>query len=486
MRAYLPEPPAPSAIPPARTRRAVQLSAAPLSSAPDPTSPLAPQGPARATPEARPRRILGATALLVLGRLWSSACALLALVVLARTLEGDDFGRFTFYVALFVLLDTLADLGTGAVAVQRTAAAPAELPEVVAGARRIRLAAGAVGAALVGGGAWVLGEPGAGWILLATLYPLSHALELEATVFKNRIAWGVPVAVRVAASSAALLLVLAAVARGVRDPALLLLCQVGGHGLGNLTLFLAARPHLPRRALGAIPWRPLLAAALPLGLAGLCQRGYFYLDNLFVRALEGEVALGHYNVGVRVLSYTVMGAVYASLAALPWLARCHARGQLGAAARDLTQALLALGGLAAGLLWPWTSTLLGLFGPGFEAASTSLRWLLGAAVAIHAGAGLLTAVLAAGRARAVLAIAAAGLGLNALANALLVPAHGIEGAAMATLATELAVASLAAYALTRQQRGALGGRAWAWLGAPALFVPAYLVSSRLGLEGLLG
>ena len=39
-------------------------------------------------------------------------------------------------------------------------------------------------------------EPGRVWIVLAALYPLTHTLELTATVFKNRIAWGLPVAVR--------------------------------------------------------------------------------------------------------------------------------------------------------------------------------------------------------------------------------------------------------------------------------------------------
>jgi len=44
--------------------------------------------------------------------------------------------------------------------------------------------------------------------------------------------------------------------------------------------------------------------------------------------------------------------------------------------------LFALAGFGAGLLWPWTDKLLALFGPGFDAAGPSLRWLLCATTTI--------------------------------------------------------------------------------------------------------
>ena len=430
-----------------------------------------------------PRRVWGGTGLLVLGRLWGSLCTFAVLFALAHELPDAAFGRYTFYLALFALLDSLADLGTGAVAVQRTSSAPGAIPEVLAAARRIRVGAGLLGTAVVGGGALLLGEEGALWIALATLYPVTHALELSATVFKNRIAWGVPVAVRVFASTLALVIVLSMAYSGVHDPALLLLGQVAGHSTANLALHLAARSHLPARRAVSVAVRPLLHAALPLGLAGLCQQAYFYLDNLFVRAIEGEVPLGHYNVGVRILSYTIMVAVYASLASLPWLSRRHAEGRLAEASAALVQPLFALAGLGAGLLMPWTELLLSFFGEGFEAAGPSLRWLLGATTIIYAGSGLMTAVVATGRTRAMLGIAAAGLALNVAGNAVLVPARGIEGAAIATLATELLVALLAAWALHRDGvRVLAAGRRWTWLGGPALLALGWWLSSYLPLD----
>jgi O-antigen/teichoic acid export membrane protein len=428
------------------------------------------------------RRVWKSTGLLVLGRLWGSACTLTILFVLAHHLEPAGFGRFTFYLAAFALLDSLTDLGTGSLAVQRTADDTRAVGPVLATARRIRFCAGLACAFAVGGAAFAFDEPGAVWIALASLYPLTHTLELSATVFRNRIAWGVPVAVRATASTIGLLGVLLAFSRGVEEPALFLLAVAAGSASANFALHVAARPHLPRERGRAGPWRSFLAAALPLGVAGLCKQAYFYVDNLFVRALAGPVALGHYNVGVRVMSYGIAVAVYASLAALPWLTREHSAGRLGPSLTRLMQPLLAIAGLGVGLCLPWTEELLSLFGPGFGAGGDSLRWLLFAGALVYPGSCLLTAVVATGATRAVLAISLAALGLNLAGNALLVGPLGIDGAAIATLATELTVAVGALFALLRSGvRGMAGEHSWRWLAGPLLGAASAWASAGLPL-----
>ena len=133
--------------------------------------------------------------------------------------------------------------------------------------------------------------------------------------------------------------------------------------------------------------------------------------------------------------------------------------------------MFALAGLATGLLWPFCEPLLSLFGEPFTAATTSLRWLLLATLAVYLGAPFVTAVVATGRTTAVLSISALGLVVNLVGNSLLVPRLGMEGAAIATLATELTVAASALFVLVRL--GArLGERAllWRWIGGPAGFM----------------
>ncbi|MBL8860146.1 MAG: oligosaccharide flippase family protein [Planctomycetes bacterium] len=435
-----------------------------------------------ASPSVVPRRVWGGTTLLILGRLFGSACTFVSLYVLAHHLEGEDFGRYTFYLAVFVLLDSLTDFGTGQLAVQRTAHDADAVPEVLAATRRIRLGLGAIGFVLAGGGAVLFGEPGAWWILLASLYPMTHVYELSNTVFRNRIAWSVPVAVRAIGSFTSLAFVLVLVQLGDREPAHMLLATALGSTLANGLLHLACRRHLPQRRPTSVPWGEMLRAALPLGIASLCQQAYFYVDNLFVRAWCDEEDLGHYNIAVRVLSVLIMGALYATQAAMPWLVREHHAGRLGEAVAKLSQPLFALAGLGCGLLAPWSEPILSIFGARFETAGPSLRWLLGATTTIYAGAAVMTALVAAGRMRSILAIAAIALGVNVIGNFMLVPTRGIEGAALATFATELTVVLGGLIVLERAGIHVLrGARAWAWLGGPLGFAAAWWISSQLPL-----
>lgn len=425
-----------------------------------------------------PRRVWRGTTFLVLGRVFGSACTFAQLWLLAHHLDPAAFGRYTFYLAVFVFLDALVDFGTGHVAVQRTAADESRMPEVLAGARRVRLVSGILGVVLVGGGAIWMQEPAAGWILVASLYPVTHVAELSTVVLRNRISWGIPVALRAIAATTSLAFVLALRSTGDAEPAHYLCAVAAGSALANGLLYWACSRHLPKRAAEHVPWASILAAAAPIGFASLCQQAYFYADNLFVRAMRGEAELGAYNVGVRILSVAIMVALYASQAAFPWLAREHAAGRLGEAVARLGQPLFAAASLVAGLAAPWAAQLLALFGTHVAMAADSLRWLFGAVAVIHAGAVLTTALVAAGRGRSMLGVALLGLALNLAANALLIPRFGLEGAGIATLATELAVAISAAFVLARGGARA-AWRAWGWLAGPLAFAVGIAISAAI-------
>jgi O-antigen/teichoic acid export membrane protein len=429
-----------------------------------------------------PRRVWSGTALQVLGRFFGAACTLGILYLTAESLVPAAFGRFTFYLAVFAWLDSLANLGTGPVAVQRTAGHPERVAPVLAAARRIRLGAASLGVLLVGGGALLAREPGAGWIVLATLYPLTHALELSLRPFRHRISWGVPVLIRAASHAVSFALVALCYAAGRHQPALYLVAVALGSATGNVLMHLAARRHLPRpppSGRPVVPERGLLNAALPLGISAMCAQTYFYVDNLFVRALVGEEELGHYNVAVRFMSWTIMLAQYVTYTALPWLTQRHLAGALGPAIGRLGPPLMALAGLGCGLLVPWTGEMLEVFQPGFGAAGPSLQWLFAATVAIYAGAMFATAVVATGNMLAMLWIAAAGVVVNAAGNAFAVPLMGIEGAGMVTFLTEVFVALASAAVLRRG--GVRPGPVWRWLGGPVLFGVGAWLSSLLPL-----
>ncbi|MCE9596041.1 MAG: lipopolysaccharide biosynthesis protein [Planctomycetes bacterium] len=424
-----------------------------------------------------PRGVWSGTALQVVGRVWSASCTLGTFALLAHWLEPAAFGRFTFYLAVFAWLDSLANLGTGEVAVQRTATDPEAIHAVLAAGRRIRVLAGLLGVVLVGGWALLEGESGAVWILLASFYPVTHALELGAVVFRNRISWRVPVMMRSAASTMSFVFVLALRLAEVREPALYVLGVAAGSTIANVLLHFAAKRALPPLLDAPPPAPNFFRDALPLGLSALCSQMYFYIDNVFVRVFVGETELGHYNVAVRFMSLSIMIAQYVTLAALPWLMRCHAEGRLAEALGNLGPKTFAAAGAMAGLCWPWTYEILELFHPGTGAASASFRWLLGASTAIYAGSLFVTAVVATGSNRSKFAITAFALALNLGANFYAVPRFGITGAGCTTFVTESVVAIGALIALHRAGVRVLSSRAWIWLGGPLAFALAAAASS---------
>jgi O-antigen/teichoic acid export membrane protein len=428
-----------------------------------------------------PRRVWGATLLAALARQWSALCGVAALLVLARALALADFGRFTFYLAVFAVLDTWVDCGTSSAIVQLGAGDERRFAGALAAGRRVRLAAALSGAALLVIGAALGGERELGWVCLAAPALLARVPETAALVFQRELEWGRPLLLRALGASTRL----GALSALATFPGLgfgpFLAVHAWSLALGQLALARLARPQLPPRS---PPLAGLFAQAWPLAALGLVQQAYFWADNAFVRASAGAAELGRYNAAVRAFQWLAFFAAFATTAALPWLAR-RARegmGALGEAAIRLAQPLFAGACALCGALLPWRELALErAFGVEFRAAAPSLAWLLGALVLVGPGAAFLTAVIAAGRTRAALRVALLALAVNLGANALLVPRFGAEGAAGATLLTEGCVTLASAYALTRLGASPRG-RALAWLFGPLAFAAALLASRALCAE----
>jgi len=381
---------------------------------------------------------------LFVGRQWGAVCSAFTIALLARELPLAEFGRYTFYLAVFAFVDVIVDFGSGTAVLQKGAHSDPAFAASLAQARRMRLGF-AILAVLLLGCVITSFEGPAPWLLVASLYPLARPLETSSLVFQRAIAHGRPVGIRSLIATLRACSILLIVHAGHREAQVLLFTycawSVACHGL----LFVAARPYLPGIAPSRdVPLRGFLALALPLGIGALLQQAYFYTDNLFVRSLLGVEELGRYNAGARIFSWIALVAAYTTTAALPWMVRRHEEGRLLDATRRLARPLV-LGGLAACVLpFAFPQALLELvFGPGFAGAAGPLRWLLAGAICVFAGAPYLTALVASGRSWSVAGITAAGLLVNAIGNRMWIPSEGplggIEGAAVATFASEALV-----------------------------------------------
>jgi O-antigen/teichoic acid export membrane protein len=422
-------------------------------------------------PGARPpRRLWVATGWQLAARVASAGCTLVALALLARELSGASFGRVTFYLAAFLALESLVDLGTGAAVMRRSAADAAALPGLLASGRRLRTATASLAFAAFATAPALAGEPDALWIALAATYYFSWPLELSPIVLKNELSYGNVSAARVLAALLRLLGVALLLACGVEDAGPHLVAMTASAAVANVWIHQRSRPHLPRPAAPVEPARGLLRDAWPLGAAALCQQAYFHVDNLFVRDALGVEAVGRYGACVRLMGFSILGAQYVAASALPWLVRRAPHGGLArAAVRLAVPAVLVAApfyGLVAGRA---EDVLVLVYGADFASAAPVLVWLLGAGLAVHVGALLHTALVASGARRAALAVGAGALLLNVAANAWAVPRHGLVGAAATTLATELFVALASLACLARVDEGARSSRLALVALAPVLF-----------------
>ena len=204
--------------------------------------------------------------------------------------------------------------------------------------------------------------------------------------------------------------------------------------------------------------RALLTGGAPLALSAFLALAYQHADKLMTTRFIGDTAQTGYLTAafiiifgvVELLNTTVLTATY------PLMARAHGQGEaLGFMVEKLAFFTLVIGlALALGVTL-FAPALIGpLFGASYAPTADALRVLIWYAAANMAGNIFAQALIAQDRGRLLLGVRAAGLTLNIILNALLIPRIGIVGAALASLGAEL----LTLAALT----AAFHAEGWSW------------------------
>jgi O-antigen/teichoic acid export membrane protein len=199
----------------------------------------------------------------------------------------------------------------------------------------------------------------------------------------------------------------------------------------------------PRRDTRA--WnRSGLTLALNAGLAVLGQR----IDLILVGALLGASSAGVYGLAVAAASVAALPFVALALPLSPLVAEFHARGEDARLARTITVSTrwtLGVTLIAAAALAAAGPLGLPLVGHAFAAGSGPLALLCLAAIVNSAFAANGLVLLMAGLERLAAMATAAGALSCALLAALLIPATGLRGAAVAVVASTLVSNTLASY-----------------------------------------
>ena len=373
--------------------------------------------------------------------------AMVMLLLIARLLGAEDFGRYAALMAWLALFQVAAEFGQEPVLVRLLAQErPAEAAALVQGALAMRIAlATAVGLLLASIGGLVLPTIGRAPLVLAAAGLIAGSGLALRALFRtaHRLEWLCVTAIANLGAFAGVLIATRALGLGVAG-------AVGAWAAGQLAASLAAG----RLAAALVAPRPRWcgrAAALlarsgwALALNGFLLTVTLRVGQLIVLRSEGPAAVGYLAAGSRLAEAFALIPESLMLVLLPVLsatdrdARETQRMISAQAVRYL--ALLALAAIIAVSITAPT-LLRVLFGPAYVAGTPALRILAWLALLAASGSVFTNLLIARRLERLLLALNASGSALTLGLSLLLVPRMGFVGAAAATL-----LASVAAQAI---------------------------------------
>jgi O-antigen/teichoic acid export membrane protein len=454
------------------------------------------------------RRIARNTAVQFVGEAVSKVASIAFYIVMARALGVSGFGEFNLALSIALLCTVFAGFGLDAILTTETSRKPEQLREVFWNAIAAKAAFGAIGIVV----ALVIAELGGYRVelnLAVGLLAVAAVVELIAkTLYATFQAFD---DMRPVATSLALQRIATAaigipvmVLGGGLLPVCIVYLATALLACGYAAWVLRRGIGLPRVWLSADSARALVRRSLPIGIATIFGAVLFRVDATMLGLIKSDDAVGIYSAAYRLLEGTLFVSYAFTAAALPTLSRLT-RTSVPPIAEASTLAMKAIfaGLLPIGMVFalfaePIVNT---VYGSDFDAASTSLR-LLGGAAALY-GISYLSGYILVAQERANLIpwLIGAVTIENIALNFLLIPSHSYDGAAAATTISEatLAASSLA-FVVATVGRLALGrialgpaagalamgavvlgaGASW-WTLGPALaaFALAFMLAERL-------
>lgn len=417
------------------------------------------------------RSALSSQRIILLSFVLRIATAIVFIAVLGRILEPADYGYLSLIATLVVVIRQVLDLGVGNLVTREIVSHPDREQAMIEG--------------LMGWRAWLSA--------LVTLALLVFAL-MQDDVWRSAVVVSLAI---VTPSYIVLAKIPSFMARqAVLGPALMALVlqllmlgglftmiHVGVAGVafcwliigrevlsnaGNEVMFRRLVSFRPRIAPLSKEIRQFLRSAFIYSGAVLLHGLYFNSDVILVYWLRGEAELGAYSAAFRPINPVLDLPYLLAIPLVPTLTRIAADNlsRLKALVTDLTMVAFGIGLVASIAGWITAPEFIevlyaGNYLGGDLDATGAFAWLSVALSAICVSAPLVVALLALKLERRLLTIAAAGLGINVVANLLLLPRFGFEIAAVTTAATEVLVCLLMLEAVGR----ALGyGSLHGWLG----------------------
>ena len=390
------------------------------------------------------------------GSVGASLIGLLTFVAVTRGVGAADFGILTTALVYLAIPVVLADVGLATVVVREISARPERTAPAMQSSLPLRAIVSVLAVGLSVALAFVLpfssetrdliaiGSLGAVLTLMTQgLSPVLQAQlkmhwEVLSTIVGRLATFGLTLAVL--AKEGGLGWVMAANVAGIGATFAL--------QLGVVARIVSLRP-----SYDFAYWRVLLRTSITIGLAIAIAQIYFRIDVLLLAAFRDSTEVGLYGAAVRLIQLSELVAAAIGISVFPLLVRFIEVDQ--ARARTLYQRafdllIAAAAPLVVLMTVAATPLIVLISGEDFQEAGASLR-LLAPFVLLSFVAGLSwRALIAYGEDWALLRLAVGMLIINVALNLIVIPIYGSNGAAVTTVATELAAVAASLVLLKRR------------------------------------
>ena len=377
-----------------------------------------------------------------------------SVVVIARSLTSEDFGRYAVAIALSTLLTRMVVLGLGAYLVRETAQKPDRIGEALGHVMMLQGMLGIVALGACGAVAAVLGYD----------RETTHAVVLFAagnvfvtlTASFTAVLIGLERARQVAgyqlAQAAVLALATVTAALAGARPAGIAAVSLAVSGLSMPFAIAMTRRYWRGIAFRSDGLMETLRAGTAYAATTLGAIMLTYVDAVMVQAFEGNVAAAQYGASYRLLLVAMIVPATYSDAATRTLAQLalEDRPKLGHLYSRMSAHLTLLGlPLAVGGVLVADDLMAALFGEEYRAAGTIAALLLAGLAVAYPTAMMFTTALGIGRERATALTYAGVVVFNVGANLVAIPAMGAEGAALVMFASQIVLLVVMASVLRR-------------------------------------
>ncbi|MDX1438546.1 MAG: flippase [Rubricoccaceae bacterium] len=188
-------------------------------------------------------------------------------------------------------------------------------------------------------------------------------------------------------------------------------------------------------------WKKYLRPALPIATSTFMVALYFSIDQVLLGFMRTEAEVGLYSAAVKAVSAAQIPAMVLVQVLFPVLSTAiGSRDDMRERSLALARRMFPIG-LGSGLIAAFLGTdlIVAFAGSAFEPAGTAFSYLMLNVALIYITMTFGQSLIAWDAQNIYMVVVTAGAVINIVLNVLLIPPHGIEGAAVATLATEAVV-----------------------------------------------